>query len=77
MRELISVVKEDADQSALLFSTLFDKMHLSLNSIKIEKFRIAEAHLETLKTLLDYKEGQEVFVSSSNFLAPGLNGKQI
>jgi hypothetical protein len=48
MRELISVVKEDADQSALLFSTLFDKMHLSLNSIKIEKFRIAEAHLETL-----------------------------
>ena len=77
MRELISVVKEDADQSALLFSTLFDKMHLSLNSIKIEKFRIAEAHLETLKTLLDYKEGQDVFVGSSNFLAPGLNGKQI
>ena len=75
MRELISVVKEDADQSTLLFSTLFDKMHLSLNSIKIEKFRTAEAHLETLKTLLDYKEGQDVFVGSTNFLAPGLTGK--
>jgi|LauGreDrversion4_2_1035121.scaffolds.fasta_scaffold176801_3 hypothetical protein len=50
-------------------------MHLSLNSIKIEKFRLAEAHLETLKTLLDYKEAQDVFVRSPNFLPPGINGK--
>lgn len=56
MRKLIDVVKEDRDQASLLFTTLFDKMHLSLNSIKIEKFRLAEAHLETLKTLLEFKE---------------------
>ena len=52
-------------------------MHLSLNSIKIEKFRLAEAHLETLKTLLDYKEAQTVFVSSPNFFSPHLNGRQL
>lgn len=52
-------------------------MHLSLNSIKVEKFRQAESHLEVLKNLLEYKEAQEVFVNSPNFLAPGLNGKQI
>ena len=52
-------------------------MHLSLSSIKIEKFRVAEAHLETLKTLFDYKEAQDVFVKSPNFLSQGLNGKQI
>lgn len=68
MRQLINLVKEDTDQASLLFSTLFDKMHLSLNSIKIEKFRLAESHLETLKTLLDYKEAQDVFVNSPNFL---------
>lgn len=75
MRQLIEVVKDDQDQASLLFSTLFDKMHLSLNSIKVEKFRLAEAHLETLKTLLDYKEAQSVFVSSPTFLSPNLNGK--
>lgn len=31
-------------------------MHLSLNSIKVEKFRQAESHLEILKNLLEYKE---------------------
>lgn len=77
MRQLINVVKDDEDQASLLFTTLFDKMHLSLNSIKIEKFRLAEAHLETLKTLLDHKEAQSVFVSSSTFLSPHLNGKQV
>jgi len=77
MRQLIEVVKEDQDQASLLFTTLFDKMHLSLNSIKVEKFRLAEAHLETLKTLLDYKEAQTVFVSSPSFLSPHLTGKQL
>jgi len=43
-------------------------MHMSLSSIKVEKFRVAEAHLETVKALLEYKEGQEAFVGSSNFL---------
>jgi hypothetical protein len=56
MSQLISVVSEDQEQASLLFMTLFDKMHLSLNSIKIEKFRQAESHLELLKILLDYKE---------------------
>jgi hypothetical protein len=77
MLSLIKVVQDDSEQARLLFSTLFDKMHLSLNSIKIEKFRQAEAHLETLKTLLDHKEAQEVFVSSPTFLSPHLSGKQL
>lgn len=77
MSQLISVVKEDPDQAILLFTTLFDKMHLSLNSIKIEKFRQAESHIELLKTLLDYKDGQEAFIRSPNFLSQGMSGKQI
>jgi len=52
-------------------------MHLSLSSIKVEKFRLAEGHIETLKNLFDYKEAQEAFVKSPTFLKPGLNGKQI
>ena len=43
-------------------------MHISLSSIKIEKFRQAEGHLETIKSLLEFKEGQEAFVNSPNFL---------
>ena len=52
-------------------------MHLSLSSIKIEKFRLAESHLETLKILLEFKEGQEAFVKATNFLTEGMSGKQI
>jgi Ubiquitin elongating factor core len=52
-------------------------MHLNLTSIKVEKFRVAESQLESLKLLLDYKEAQQAFVKSLNFLLPGLNGKQI
>jgi hypothetical protein len=50
-------------------------MHLSLSSIKVEKFRVAESHIETLKILLEFKKAQEAFVKSPNFLRPGLNGK--
>jgi hypothetical protein len=55
-------------ETSLFFSTIFDKMHMSLSSIKVEKFRVAEGHLETMKALLEYKEAQEAFVSSVNFL---------
>lgn len=56
MRSLVKVAYE-SDSSQFLFQTLFDKMHLTLNSIKVEKFRVAESNLESLKMLLDYKEG--------------------
>jgi hypothetical protein len=52
----------------MFFQTLFDKMHLSLTSIHIEKMRLAESHLECIKQLLEFKEGQEAFVKSPNFL---------
>jgi hypothetical protein len=42
MKELMSVVREDKDMYTLLFTTVFNKMHLNLNSIKVDKFRVAE-----------------------------------
>lgn len=53
-------------------------MHMSLSSIKVEKFRVAEMHLETIKALLEYKGGQEAFVNSANFLPEqAVSGKQM
>ena len=56
MRKLIEVVRDDEEQSQLLFSAIFNKMHLNLNSIKVEKFRVAESQLEMLKLLFEFKE---------------------
>ena len=50
-------------------------MHLNLNSIKVEKFRLAEGYLEIIKNMFEHNECREAFVRSSNFLQPGLNGK--
>jgi len=38
----VEVVKDDRDQYMFLFATLFNKMHLNINSIKIDKMKIAE-----------------------------------
>lgn len=43
MKQLSSIVKEDSDQATLLYGTIFDKLHISLTSIKLETFRRAEA----------------------------------
>ena len=56
MRKLIEVVRDDEEQSQLLFSAIFSKMHLNLNFIKVEKFRVAESQLEMLKLLFEFKE---------------------
>ena len=79
MQKLVEAMNNSGDEelATLFFQTLFDKMHLSLNSIKIEKFRTAECNLEILKILLDHKIAQEVFTKSPNFLSPNLSGKQI
>lgn len=79
MQAFIKVLRETDDNEYVksVFETLFIKMHLSLNSIKIEKFRQAEGQLETIKLLFEYKEAQEAFVSSAVFLREGLTGKQI
>ena len=55
MKKLIDLISDDPDQYTPLLSTLFSKLHLSLSSIRIEKFREAEQHLEFLKVLLDFK----------------------
>lgn len=65
MKSLVDTVKDDKEQCMMLFATLFNKMHLNLNSIKIEKFRVAEMQLEALKILFEFKEAQEVFVNSN------------
>lgn len=39
-------------------------MHINVNSIKVERFRLAESQIETIKSLLEFKEGQEAFVRS-------------
>jgi hypothetical protein len=64
MNLLIEVVKDDKEQYEFLYGTLFDKMHLSLNSISVNRFRYAESQIELLKILVDIKEAQEVFVGS-------------
>lgn len=60
-----------------MFATIFNKMHLNLSSIKIEKFRVAEQQLELLKSLFDYKQAQDIFVQSPLFYRPHLTGKAI
>ena len=77
MRQLSSIVNEDRDQANLLYATLFEMMHLNLKSIKLENFRSAESQLDTIKTLLENKEAQEVFVGSEHFLGANLNGRKI
>ena len=42
MKLLVDVVGDDKDQYQLLFATLFNKMHLNLNSIKLDKMKVAE-----------------------------------
>eukprot|EP00347_Sterkiella_histriomuscorum_P007831 403347399 len=79
MEQLLSVMRESGDdyQIKLFFDTLFQKMHLNLNSIKIEKFRVAESQLEMIKLLFTYKEAQEAFVNNPLFFRQGHNGKTI
>lgn len=47
MKQLVPMMEPDTQ--ALLFTTIFDRMHLSLSSIKVEKFRTAESHLEVTR----------------------------
>ena len=42
MKLLIEVVGDDKDQYQLFFATLFNMMHLNLNSIKLNKMKVAE-----------------------------------
>lgn len=70
-------LNEDLDTKNLFFKTVFEKMHLSLPNIKAETFPQAEKNLEILKTLLDYDGAGEVFVNSSNFFNPTMNGKSL
>ena len=52
-------------------------MHYELNSIKSEKFIVAEQNLELIKCLLELEGSAEIFVDSQNFLPSSalLNGK--
>ena len=54
MNFIITELNDDHDTRTLFFSTIFDKMHLSLNSIKIDKFSTAELNTEFIKLLLEY-----------------------
>lgn len=37
----------------MFYGTIFDKLFLNINTIKIEKFRTAEVQLETIKILFE------------------------
>lgn len=77
LSRIANSVKEDEEQSKLFYGTLFDKMYLNLNSIKIEKLKYATDYIETTRILLEYKDAQDVFVNSRLFLKQGLNGKKL
>ncbi|CDW72140.1 u box domain-containing protein [Stylonychia lemnae] len=77
LQSLTQILQEDEEWMQLFYRTLFNKMHLNLNSINIDKFRTAESYLEILKQLLNSKEAQELFVKNFMFYREGLNGKQI
>lgn len=77
MDSIFRDLSDDPDTKHLFFKTIFEKMHLSLPNIKMETFPQAEKNLEILKTLLDLEGACEVFVNSSSFYNPTMDGKKI
>ena len=80
LRSLVAEFAKDEDQVRLFFEGMFNKMHLNLSNIRLEKFRNAVNQIEDLKTLLEFKEAQIVFTQSQFFLPDNLqhfSGKQI
>jgi hypothetical protein len=77
MNYVIQEINEDEDVKNLFFSTLFEKMHLELKSIKQSLFNRAEQNLELLKTILDFDGAPQIFVNSNNFYNNTMTGKQI
>ena len=67
----------DEDNRTLFYRTIFESMHMDLSNIKAETFPKAEQNLEMLKTLLDQQGASEIFVNSSFFYSPTMNGMQI
>lgn len=74
MTFLFRDLDDDLDTRHLFFKTIFEKMHLSLPNMKHETFPQAEKNLEILKALLEYEGAGEVFVNSSSFYNPTMNG---
>ena len=71
---------EDAgehDSKKVFFQTLFDKMHLELNSIKYDKLAQAETNLNLLINLLNEPGAGEQFVESKDFYTSGMTGLHV
>ena len=57
LEHILSLIQDDTDTQQLFFGTLFDKMHMNLGNIRVEKMRQAEEQIEKIKILVsDYKE---------------------
>jgi hypothetical protein len=70
-------LNDDPDTKAMFFQTLFDKLHLSLSTIKSDKFQVAESNSEFIKILLEFDGASEIFVNSPQFFLPNMNGSQL
>jgi len=77
MKLLIAELNDDEDCRHLFFKTIFEKLHLSLTSIKAQLFPQAEMNLEVIRALLEFEGAGEAFVNSGNFYTPNINGNQL
>lgn len=74
MKLLYAELSDDEECKLLFFKTCFEKLHLSITSIKAQLFPQAEMNLETIRALLEFDGASEVFVNSGNFYTPNING---
>jgi len=74
---LMQGIQDDEEQQRMLFETLFQKIFLQINSIKVEKFRMAEGYAELIKSLFDYPAAQTAFANCATFWTPNLNGRTL